>query len=176
MLIATAMAVTEKGGIPQFQTEHYSSQLFWAALSFLLLLYLLQRFVLPVIKKTLDERAATISQQLEQAANSKKEAEALLLDYQRLKSKIEEEYRQMLLEAAKEIAIMRDMKVEEIRQYQERCKQELVEDIRYAKNQASKEISNIAIDLAITATEELIKQRPVRSDVADIINQITQSK
>lgn len=172
MLIGTAMAAAGGAGIPQFQTEYFSAQLFWAVLSFLLLLYLLRRFVFPVIEKTLDERTETIHQQLEAVIEKKKQAESLLLEYRQQLVGIEMERKQMLLDVEKEIIVIQDKRLHEIRDYHARCKQSLLEEVDYAKHQAKKEISNIAVDLALIATEKLIKQRPIRSDVVAVVQQI----
>jgi F-type H+-transporting ATPase subunit b len=160
MFAAVVAPVTDAAGVPQFQVEYFSGQLFWGVLSFLLLLYLLRRFILPRIQATLDERAESIAQQLQEAETARQEAAALLQRYQVQHRKLEEEHRAMLLKAEKEINAIRDEKLAELRRAQQRYKQELVEEATYAKHKASEDVGVMAVELALTAVEQLLQQQP----------------
>jgi F-type H+-transporting ATPase subunit b len=64
------------GGFPPFDPTLFASQLVWFALSFIALYLILARLVLPTIGGVLQMRAATISGDLDQAAQKSAEAEA----------------------------------------------------------------------------------------------------
>lgn len=55
------------GGFPPFETWHWQSQAFWLILSFLVLLVVLSRMILPRIKDTLERRSDTIVGALDEA-------------------------------------------------------------------------------------------------------------
>jgi len=161
LLVAAVVAPVEHAaGVPQFHVEFFSGQLFWGVLSFLLLLYLLHRFILPRIQTTLDDRAQSIAQQLEDATAVRQEAAALLESYQAQHRKLEEEHRAMLLTAQNEIAAMLDEKLVVIRHRQQHYKQELLEEAAYAKRKASEDVGVMAVDLALAAVERLLLQHP----------------
>jgi len=161
LLVAAVVAPVEHAaGVPQFHVEFFSGQLFWGILSFLLLLYLLHRFILPRIQTTLDDRAQSIAQQLEDAAAVRQEAAALLESYLAQHSHLEEEHRAMLLKAENEIGAILDEKLLVIRHRQQRYKQELLEEAAYAKHKASEDIGDMAVDLALAAVERLLQQQP----------------
>jgi F-type H+-transporting ATPase subunit b len=56
-------------------------EIVWGAISFFVLLAILWKFAFPAMKKALDQRAATISADLERAEEAKLEAEQLLAEY-----------------------------------------------------------------------------------------------
>lgn len=83
VLAATADKAAEHGGehaggLPQLNPATFPTQIFWLALSFGALYYLLSKKALPVVAQVLEERQARISADLSKAAGLKEEAEAVL--------------------------------------------------------------------------------------------------
>lgn len=67
------------GGLPQLNFETWPSQIIWLAISLVALYFILNRFVLPRVSATLEERRDTIAGDLDLAAiyeNKAREAEA----------------------------------------------------------------------------------------------------
>ena len=77
IVIATADAAeaAPTGGLPQLDSSSWPSQLFWLAVTFGLLYWLMSTFFLPRIGATLEERRDRIADDLDRAAESKREAE-----------------------------------------------------------------------------------------------------
>lgn len=72
-----------KHGLPQLDTTLFPEQLFWLAVSFTLL-YLLMSFVaLPGVKRTQDNRRATISQEVATASAAHQQAKDMIASYEK---------------------------------------------------------------------------------------------
>ena len=82
-MISTAFAAAEKAGagLPQFETSNFPSQIFWAIISFGILLLLFRKYILPPIHHILDERVSRIRGDMEEAEKMKQQAEQVLVDY-----------------------------------------------------------------------------------------------
>lgn len=66
------------GGLPQLNPATFPTQIFWLALTFGALYYLLSKKALPVVAQVLEERQERISRDLSKAASLKDEAEAVM--------------------------------------------------------------------------------------------------
>jgi F-type H+-transporting ATPase subunit b len=83
VLAATAEHAAEhggehSGGLPQLNPATFPTQIFWLALTFGALYYLLSKKALPVVAQVLEERQERISRDLSKAASLKEEAEAVM--------------------------------------------------------------------------------------------------
>lgn len=64
-----------KGGFPQLDTSTYSSQVFWLAVSFIILYILMSRMALPRVTEVLDMRQTQLNVNLDRAAQLNDEAQ-----------------------------------------------------------------------------------------------------
>lgn len=67
-----------KGGLPQLNPETFPTQIFWLALSFGALYYLMSKRALPRVAEVLEQRQERISRDLAKAAEVKEEADKAL--------------------------------------------------------------------------------------------------
>ena len=65
----------EGASFPPFDPSHFASNLFWLAITFAVLYWLMSRIALPRIGEILEERAGTIGRDLDQAAEMQAKAE-----------------------------------------------------------------------------------------------------
>ncbi|MEJ2026487.1 MAG: F0F1 ATP synthase subunit B', partial [Limibacillus sp.] len=68
--------------MPQFDPQWFASQIFWLAVIFAALYYVLNKFAIPRIGEVLEERQAKIEDDLNKAENLKAEAESVLKEYE----------------------------------------------------------------------------------------------
>src|ERR1700728_2958889 len=73
----------EKHAFPPFESQHFPSQLFWLALTFILLYVLMSRIALPRIGSIFAERSKRISDDLAAAHRFKEQSEAANAAYQK---------------------------------------------------------------------------------------------
>jgi F-type H+-transporting ATPase subunit b len=73
----------EKHAFPPFESQHFPSQLFWLALTFILLYVLMSRIALPRIGSIFAERSKRISDDLAAANRFKEQSEAANAAYQK---------------------------------------------------------------------------------------------
>lgn len=77
-----AHGAEHKGGMPQLATETFAGQLFWLAISFVLLYVLLAFVVIPRISRVLETRRTKIAGDLAAASSAKEAADAALKAYE----------------------------------------------------------------------------------------------
>ncbi|QGZ95787.1 F0F1 ATP synthase subunit B family protein [Terricaulis silvestris] len=88
------------GGFPPFDALTFGTQLFWFAVTFVLLYLVVSRFVLPTVGGVLAKRAGTIAGDLDQAAQKSAAAEEARVSMERAIAKARADARSMI-EAAR---------------------------------------------------------------------------
>lgn len=87
MLVAVAAEAAEEaaksGGLPQLNPEYFTPQLFWLAVTFVALLFIMWKVALPRVAEVIDERADRIKRDLEAAGRLKAETDKALGDYEK---------------------------------------------------------------------------------------------
>ncbi len=81
LLLSASAEAAEKGGLPQLDASTYPSQLFWLAVTFLTLYLAMQFVFLPRLGGIIEERRNRIADDLDQAAEFKREAEEAEISY-----------------------------------------------------------------------------------------------
>jgi F-type H+-transporting ATPase subunit b len=69
--------------MPQLDPTWFASQLFWLAITFVILYSVLKRFVLPPLQDIMAQRETTMSNDLETAQRCKDQAENARMEYER---------------------------------------------------------------------------------------------
>jgi F-type H+-transporting ATPase subunit b len=78
----TAPPPGSEGGFPPFKTDSYPSQVFWLAITFVVLLVFVWKVVVPRIGGTIATRKQRIAEELAKAEEDRREAEATWSKYQ----------------------------------------------------------------------------------------------
>ncbi len=73
----------EKAAFPPCDPTHFASNLFWLALTFAMLYWLMSKVALPRLGSVLEERADTIGRDLDQAAEMQGKAEDMAQAYEK---------------------------------------------------------------------------------------------
>lgn len=133
---------------------------FWVAVGFVAMIAILLYAGAPkLIGKYLDERAAAIKAELDEAARLRAEAEALLADYKRKSANAEAEAAAIVTEAKADAERMAaEMRAALAQQIERRGKQ-AQDKIAQAEAAAMAEIRALAADAAAAAAEKLIAAR-----------------
>lgn len=81
--VAVALAGEAKGGgLPQLNVNDFAPQLFWLAVTFGALWWLMANIALPKVGSVIEERAQRIQRDLDEAQRLKAETEKALADYE----------------------------------------------------------------------------------------------
>jgi F-type H+-transporting ATPase subunit b len=140
---------------------------FWVALGFIIFVGLLGYFgVHKMLFKALDDRAAKVQEQLDTAAKLRKEAEALLAEYEAKRAAAERDAAQIVSDAkaeAERIRIEQEAKL--TADIARRTKMAELK-IAAAEANAASDVRAAAADVAIQAAESILKAQ-TRGKLAD---------
>lgn len=106
--IAAAEGAKASPGMPQLDPSFFTSQLFWLALSFALLYWLLSQALLPKVDSVLATRAKTIKDDIDAAAKANADAASALLAYEKSLAGAKREARQVSESVRTEAATARN--------------------------------------------------------------------
>ena len=133
---------------------------FWVAVGFVLVIALLLWKGVPgMVGKMLDQRAAVISAELEEAKRLRAEAAALLADYQKRAKGAEAEARSIVAAATDEAAQFAKESRAALEAQIARRAAAAQDKIAQAEAQALNEIRGLAADTAVNAARKLITER-----------------
>jgi F-type H+-transporting ATPase subunit b len=166
-------AHSEKHAFPPFEAQHFPSQLFWLALTFILLYVLMARVALPRIGGILAVRSKHIADDLSAAQRFKEQSEAANAAY--LKS---------LADArARAQAIANDTREQQAAQAEAANKKleaqlhdklaAAEQSIAATRGAAMSNVAGIAADTAAAIVERLIGAAPAQSDVAAAVAEVS---
>ena len=131
---------------------------FWVTVSFFIFLGILVYFKIPQkIKNLLDQNILTIKNQINEAEELKEDAKNILIEQEKKISNSKREVQNMI-DKANEEAEKNVIRVnQEFYRVMENRKKNAEEKIKQLKNQATKDIKNASVKIALESVEKLIK-------------------
>ena len=131
---------------------------FWVTVSFFIFLGILVYFKIPQkIKNLLDQNILTIKNQINEAEELKEDAKNILIEHEKKISNSKREVQNMI-DKANEEAEKNVIRVnQEFYRVMENRKKNAEEKIKQLKNQATKDIKNASVKIALESVEKLIK-------------------
>ena len=125
-------------------------------IAFLLVLFVLRRYVLPVINKSMEDRQQTIRQSMEDAETARRRAEEAEAEYARTVEAARHEARAMVDEANRIGEELRaDLRQRGEQEY-ERIISRAQADIDASARRAAEDLRRQVVDIVITVTEKVI--------------------
>ncbi len=162
--------------MPQFDTHFLTPLLFWSAVSFAILLFLLKRYAFPAITEILDARERTITENLAKAERARKDAEQLLAEYQAKLKAAQQEATAMIDQARKQAQQVAEDNQRRVKQDTDRMLATAREEMARERVRVSKELKDQAVELVIAASERILKRSLTDADqkrlVKDAIDQL----
>lgn len=163
------------GGLPQFDASTFASQGFWALVSFGLLLFLLNRYVLPGINNVLDARTEQIKNDLEKAEKNRVQSEQLLAEHRQQLADAKGTCAQVLEEARMDAGRQRDRAIADLDAELTKKKEQATQAIEQARRQAIADVQKTAVDVAVMAVEKLIAKSVSAEEAGKMVEEaITQ--
>ena len=129
--------------------------------NFLILIYLLKRFLFHRIIKIMDDRENQITGHMKEAETAKEEAQKELEEQQKIRQELEQKWNEMLAQAKKDAQKKRDAMVKDARE-------KIEEDQKNWRGAMLKQRSDFLKDLRYLSCEQICKiSRKVLADLAD---------
>lgn len=139
---------------------HPADPVFWVMIAFIGFVALLIYYGVPrAVGKALDDRAAAIRADLDEARRLRDEAHALLADYQRRSREAEDETKTILEQAKREGEALAAETRKNLQESVERRTKLAEEKIERAEAQALSDVRTAAVESAIAVAEKILKSR-----------------
>lgn len=161
-LAAIAGLVTPASLAAQEETGIFSLDLglmVWTWVLFGLTLLVLAKWVFPLIAGGLEQRQEKIQGAIDEARSARDEAQATLAKQQEALDAARREARELLDQARSAADGLRKDMLEEARSQQAQMIDEARREIRHERERLRQEIRHEAVDLALAASERLIRTR-----------------
>ena len=144
---------------------------FWVAVAFVAFLLILAYYKVPaLIAKALDERAAGIRKELDEARRLREEAQALLADYQRKHRNAGQEAEAIVEQARREAEAYAAETRKSLAETVERRRKQAEDKIARAEAQAVEDVRAAAVDMAIAAAEKILREKAAGASGAALID------
>jgi len=170
-----ALAASEKsegsGGLPQLDFTTWPTQIFWLVVSFLLAYLLMWRLVVPRIGSVLEERHNRIEDDLRRARQASDDAEQARVAFEDLLANARNDASETTRKATESIMKKMDRKMETANANLAKKTESAETDIANARNEALKDVSDIAATSAIDVVSQLTGMKVSKTDAKKQVKQ-----
>ena len=156
--------------MPQFWIEDFAPQMVWLVIAFVALYFLMARIALPRVTNLLETRHGRIADDLDQAAELKNQAEAVMVAYEAALVEARGEAQATITKAALEAA-------QEMEKRNAAVAETLAEEaaaaasrIHDAKIEALAALRGVATELALAAAERLLEAKVPEAEVSEAVD------
>lgn len=133
---------------------------FWALVGLVIFLALLAYLKVPgMVGRSLDERAANIAKELDEARTLREEAQALLAEYHRKRKEAEKEASEIISAAQREASSLLSEAKAKSEDYIVRRNKLAEQKIAQAESDAVNQVRASAVDIAVAAASSLIANK-----------------
>ncbi len=151
-------------------TPWYLDSKLWVLIPLVLFLaFVIQKGALKGINASLDKRADDIKNELDEARRLREEAQALLASYKRKEKEAEAQAEAIVAQARSDAEAMASQARKDMAERIERRTAQAEAKIANAEAQAMAEVKAKAADMALTATEAMIKSTLKSTDHSKLI-------
>jgi F-type H+-transporting ATPase subunit b len=153
-------------------TQWLSTAEFWVAVAFFAFLAILLYYKVPaLLAKALDERAAAIRTELDEARRLREEAQALLADYRKKHRNSAQEAEAIVEQARHEAEAFGHETRRALAETLQRRGRHAEERIARAEAEAVEEVRAAAVDMAIAAAEKILREQAAGAAGAQLIDE-----
>ena len=140
-----------------FDTTFLASQLFWTALSFLVLLGVMWKYVVPAVTAVLDERAERIRLDLAKAEEMRNDAQNLLEQYEASLATARKEAAEIVASAKQQADAMWAQKTLKLENELKQRADEAAAQLDTAKQKAMKDLQSEVSKLVVAVSEKVLR-------------------
>jgi len=166
----------KKGGLPQLNAKWYPTQIFWLALSFMIMYTVFRFKVLPDLSSAVESRQEKIQKDLEAAHSLKEQAEKTHAEYEQILS--DARVKSSMLYERVETKI-KDKEQEEYSKFYAKSAKQLADteaEIITAKKAAVKDVNKVVADVAVVAAKKIVGLSASDKDAEKVVDLIRKKK
>lgn len=149
-----------EGGLPQLDLTRFPPQLFWLAVTFLLLYLLMSKLALPQVSDILRTREEKIAGDLSRAEQLNREADAALKGYEQALAEARAKATEIAAQTRATIQADADARQAEAEARLSAQAAEAEASIRATRDQALSQVREIATDTAVAVVARLLGAQP----------------
>lgn len=150
--------------MPQFESQFFSSLIFWEVVSFAVLFFVLYKFAFPGILNILEEREKKIKDSLDQAERHRSEAEQILKKYEAKLSAAAKEAEGILAAAKERAQRLLDENEQRLTAEADRIMGDAAREIENERRKAVQDIRSQTTDLALMVAEKVVQRTLTEAD------------
>lgn len=150
--------------MPQFESDFFSSLIFWEVVSFGILLFLLYKYAFPGILSVLEEREKKIKDSLDQAEQHRSEAERRLKEYEAKLNAAGKEAEAILAAAKERAQRLLDENEQRLTAEAERIRGDTTREIEQERRKALQDIRTQTTELALMVAEKVVQRSLTEAD------------
>jgi F-type H+-transporting ATPase subunit b len=162
--------------MPQLDVATFAPQLVWLAISFFVLYLLMSRIGLPRVAVALEARRRRREEDLERAAQLRREAEAVVAAYESARAAARQEAQATIRETSERLAAAAAERQRELTAVLVERTGAAERDIAAAKERALSEIRSVAADVAGSIATRLIGASPPQPDMAAAVDRVIEER
>ncbi|HET9716824.1 MAG TPA: F0F1 ATP synthase subunit B [Pseudolabrys sp.] len=160
------------GGFPPFQSDTFASQLFWLAITFVLLYVLMARLALPRVRSVIENRQKQIADDLADASRLKSESEAAVADYEKALAEARASAQAIANETRERYVAEADARRKSLEDELNKKLAQAEKTIAVTKEAAMTNVRSIAEDATRAIVQRLIGQAPDDKAVAKALSEV----
>jgi len=162
-IAALPLAATEEEG-GNFLVTPSLGLMIWTIIAFLATMQILRKLAFPRIQTFLDDRQHAIERTLDEAAEQRREAEALLADYRERLREARAQAEEIVVRARKASEEAEKESLEAARVKREELLEQTRKDVEAETRRAIQEIRDEVADLTVLATEKVTRKTLTKED------------
>ncbi|QQG35443.1 MAG: hypothetical protein HYS17_07805 [Micavibrio aeruginosavorus] len=143
-------------GLPQFNPEHFPTQIFWLAVTFLVMYAIFSSRILPDISGILENRRMHIDNDLETADRLRKEADDVQATYEAQLGNARSEAKKMVNDIHSSTKAKAEAHLQSLREKAEKDMHTLEIRLQSAKDEAMEQMGTIAAEVASEAAAKIM--------------------
>ncbi len=162
--------------MPQLDPTWFASQVFWLAICFVALYFMLSRLVLPPLLDIMAKRTDTLATDIDTAQRLKSEAEQARLDYEKVLAKARGDAQAAMNDAVADQKLKAEAKGKELEKQIEQKLATATAQIEAKKATMMNELAPTVVDLTAMIVEKLTQAKPSPDQVTKALNLATKGE
>ena len=160
-----------EAGMPQLDPEYWASQAFWLIIIFFAIYILIAKIFIPKIKSNIDLREDKIRKDLEEAKNSKEEAEKKLKEYNRLIESAKMNVKKIISESRQKLNEDLKIKREEIQKKIDEENYNTEKEIKKFKIDSINKVNGISQEITSHLIKDIFGEELNKSSIEAAVTQ-----